>query len=60
MAAELNAKFAGQRPLFIRVLNGAFFFAAELMKRITVECEMRLREGGQLPRYRFHRKGGPN
>jgi hypoxanthine phosphoribosyltransferase len=40
VAAELNIKYAGQRPLFIGVLNGAFFFAAELMKRITVECEI--------------------
>ncbi len=40
MAAELNVKYAGKRPLFIGVLNGAYFFAAELVKRITVECEI--------------------
>ena len=40
VAADLNAKYAGKRPLFIGVLNGAFFFAAELVKRITVECEI--------------------
>lgn len=40
VATELNAKYAGKRPLFIGVLNGAFFFAAELVKRITVECEI--------------------
>lgn len=40
VAADLNVQYAGKRPLFIGVLNGAFFFAAELMKRITVECEI--------------------
>lgn len=40
VALELNRRYAGQRPLFIGVLNGAFFFASELMKRITVECEI--------------------
>lgn len=40
VAADLNAAYAGKRPLFIGVLNGAFFFAAELMRRITVECEI--------------------
>jgi hypoxanthine phosphoribosyltransferase len=40
VAGELNVKYAGMRPLFIGVLNGAYFFAAELVKRITVECEI--------------------
>jgi adenylate kinase len=40
MAAELNKEYAGKRPLFVGVLNGAFFFAAELVKRITIECEI--------------------
>ena len=40
VAADLNTKYQGKRPLFIGVLNGAFFFAAELVKRITIECEI--------------------
>jgi adenylate kinase len=40
VAVDLNAKYAGKRPLFLGVLNGAFFFAAELMKRVTIECEI--------------------
>src|SRR5689334_4734553 len=40
VAGELNKEYAGKRPLFIGVLNGAFFFAAELVKRITIECEI--------------------
>ncbi len=40
VAGEINAKYDGKRPLFVGVLNGAFFFAAELMKRLTLECEI--------------------
>jgi len=40
LAGELRAKYGGKRPLFVGVLNGAFFFAAELMKRLDIECEI--------------------
>ena len=40
LAAELKTKYQGKRPLFIGVLNGSFFFASELLKRITIECEI--------------------
>ena len=40
LAGELRAKYKGMRPLFIGVLNGAFFFAAELVKRLDIECEI--------------------
>lgn len=40
LAGELRAYYAGKRPLFIGVLNGAFFFATELLKRIDIECEI--------------------
>lgn len=40
VAAQLNKDYDGKRPLFLGVLNGAFFFAAELVKRITIECEI--------------------
>lgn len=40
VAGELNAQYAGQRPLFVGVLNGAFFFATELLKRLSIECEI--------------------
>jgi hypoxanthine phosphoribosyltransferase len=40
VATALNVAYAGKRPLFIGVLNGAYFFAAELVKRVTVECEI--------------------
>jgi len=40
LAAEIAAKYAGKRPLFLGVLNGAFFFASELLKRLDIECEI--------------------
>ncbi|MBK8227047.1 MAG: hypoxanthine phosphoribosyltransferase [Flavobacteriales bacterium] len=40
VASRLNADYAGKRPLLIGVLNGAFFFAAELVKRLSIECEV--------------------
>jgi len=40
VAAALEQRYAGRRPLLVGVLNGAFFFAAELMKRLRMECEI--------------------
>ncbi len=40
VAARMEQEYAGKRPLFIGVLNGAFFFAAELVKRLGLECEV--------------------
>jgi hypoxanthine phosphoribosyltransferase len=40
MGAEMNRDLEGKDPLFISVLNGAFMFAADLMKRITIPCQI--------------------
>ena len=40
LAGDLRRKYDGKRPLFLGVLNGAFFFAAELVKRLDIECEI--------------------
>lgn len=40
VAGEINADFAGDNPLFISVLNGSFMFTADLMKRLTIPCEI--------------------
>jgi hypoxanthine phosphoribosyltransferase len=40
MAVVLNKEYQGKRPLFIGVLNGALIFMADLVKNITVECEL--------------------
>ena len=40
MAALLNEEYAGKEVVFIAVLNGAFMFASDLMKRITLPSEI--------------------
>ena len=40
VAAEINHDYKDKRPLFIAILNGAFMFAADLFKYITVEAEI--------------------
>lgn len=40
IAAEINRDYKGKKPLFITILNGAFLFAAELFKRLDIECEI--------------------
>lgn len=40
VAQKINTELAGKNPLFVCVLNGAFMFAADLMKRITIPCEI--------------------
>jgi len=40
VAGELRERYAEKRPLFLGVLNGAYFFAAELLKRLDIECEV--------------------
>lgn len=40
VADAINRDLAGKEPLFLSVLNGAFMFTADLMKRITIPCEI--------------------
>ena len=40
VAAAINADYAGRELLFVCVLNGAFMYASDLMKRITLPCEI--------------------
>jgi hypoxanthine phosphoribosyltransferase len=40
IADQLNKDYEGQRPLFIAILNGAFMFAADLFKYLTIEAEI--------------------
>jgi hypoxanthine phosphoribosyltransferase len=40
MAARVNADYEGEKPLFLAVLNGAFMFAADLMKAVHIPCEI--------------------
>ena len=40
VADRLNKDMAGKNPLFLAVLNGSFIFAADLMRMITIPCEI--------------------
>ncbi len=37
---ELNTHYSGKEVVFIAVLNGAFMFASDLMKAVTLDCEI--------------------
>lgn len=40
IAASINKDYAGEKPLFIAILNGSFMFAADLFKHITIDAEI--------------------
>ena len=40
VADKINKDMAGKNPLFLAVLNGSFVFAADLMRYITIPCEI--------------------
>jgi hypoxanthine phosphoribosyltransferase len=40
IAVNINNDLADKDPLFICVLNGSFIYASELMKRISIPCEV--------------------
>lgn len=42
IAAMINIEYNGRRPLFIGILNGALLFMADLVKHISIECELAL------------------
>ena len=40
VAEMINIDMQGRDPLFLCVLNGAFIFASDLLKKIKVDCEI--------------------
>lgn len=40
LAQQINEDYAGKKPLFIAILNGAFIFAADLFKQINIDAEI--------------------
>jgi len=40
VADRINHDMADKNPLFLAVLNGSFVFAADLMRMITIPCEI--------------------
>jgi len=40
IANKINKDFADKNPLFLIILNGAFVFGADLLKKINIDCEV--------------------
>lgn len=40
MAARISTDYQGLDPILVPILNGAFVFAADLVRRITIPCQV--------------------
>lgn len=40
IAEEMNRDLADKNPIFLGILNGAFMFASDLFKQITIPCQI--------------------
>ncbi|HEX9956014.1 MAG TPA: hypoxanthine phosphoribosyltransferase [Fibrella sp.] len=40
LAEQINRDYAGRCPLIVGVLNGAVLFTADLLKNLTIDCEI--------------------
>ena len=40
LAEQMNQAYADKNPLMVIILNGAFLFAADLAKHLTIACEI--------------------
>lgn len=40
MAVSISNDLKGTKPIFIIVLNGSFIFASDLIKQISIDCEV--------------------
>ena len=40
VAEQMNADLSGKNPLLLVILNGAFVFAADLLRDVTIPCEV--------------------
>lgn len=40
LAEKINQEYADKQPLLVVILNGAFLFAADLAKHLTIPCEI--------------------
>lgn len=39
IANQINEDYKGKSPIFLVLLNGAFMFASQLLKELTIDCE---------------------
>lgn len=40
IAAEINVDYSDKEPLFISILNGSFMFTSDLLKKVSVPCQV--------------------
>src|SRR5262245_60784134 len=40
IAKKIDRDFKNQNPLFLAVLHGSFLFAADLLRKVKIECEI--------------------
>ena len=40
MADEISRDYTGKNPLFIAILNGSFVFAADLIRKVSIPCQI--------------------
>src|SRR3970040_1633975 len=40
LANQISNDYAGKKPILVGVLNGAFIFLADLVKELSIECEI--------------------
>ncbi|MCI0706984.1 MAG: hypoxanthine phosphoribosyltransferase [Ignavibacteriae bacterium] len=40
LATQINNDYRGKTPIFIGILNGSFIFFSDLIREITVDCEV--------------------
>jgi len=40
LGKQVSEEMDGKKPMFVAVLNGAFLFAADLLKHVSCECEI--------------------
>ncbi len=40
VASDINRDYEGKDPIFLCILNGAFMFASDLLKNVTIPCNV--------------------
>jgi hypoxanthine phosphoribosyltransferase len=40
LGCELSKSYEGKKPLLVAIMNGSFMFAADLMRAISIDCEI--------------------